>query len=70
MADRAYPYIVVGGGLAGAHAVQGVRMYDRDAPVLLIGRERHLPYDRPSLSKNLWIGEQQVDAIFVNDRAY
>lgn len=65
MPDQSYGYVVVGGGLAGASAVEGIREHDKDGSVLLIAKERHLPYHRPPLSKKLWFGQKRVDEIFV-----
>jgi 3-phenylpropionate/trans-cinnamate dioxygenase ferredoxin reductase subunit len=70
MAERSYEYIIVGGGLAGASAVEGIRELDKAGAILLVGIERHLPYDRPHLSKKLWFGKKTVEQIFVHDRDY
>jgi NADPH-dependent 2,4-dienoyl-CoA reductase/sulfur reductase-like enzyme len=61
-----YRYIVVGAGLAGASAVEGIREVDPDGPVLLLGHEKHLPYDRPPLSKKLWFGKTTVEKIILH----
>ncbi|MFZ2301308.1 MAG: FAD-dependent oxidoreductase [Gallionella sp.] len=68
--EHVYDYVIVGGGLAGASAVQGIRERDAVRGVLLIGEEDHLPYDRPPLSKKLWFGKQKVEDIFLHDRAF
>lgn len=60
-----YRYIIVGGGLAGASAIKGIRAHDKDGPILLLGAERHMPYDRPPLSKKLWFGKKKVEEIFI-----
>ncbi len=65
-----YDYVIVGGGLAGASAVQGIRDLDAAGKILLLGKETHLPYDRPPLSKKLWFGKQKVEDIFLHDRAF
>jgi len=65
-----YDYAIVGGGLAGASAVQGIRELDAKGKILLIGEESYLPYDRPPLSKKLWFGKQQVAEIFLHDHAF
>jgi NAD(P)H-nitrite reductase large subunit len=70
MSVPTYPYIIVGGGLAAGSAVSGIREVDKDGPVLVIGRERHLPYDRPPLSKQLWFGKKTVEQIFVHDQGF
>jgi NADPH-dependent 2,4-dienoyl-CoA reductase/sulfur reductase-like enzyme len=70
MADRTYPYIIIGGGLAGASAVEGIRERDTIGGILLIGSEKHLPYDRPPLSKKLWFGKKKVEDIFLHDQKF
>lgn len=70
MSEREYTYVIVGGGLAGASAVEGIREVDAKGSVLLIGDEKHLPYNRPPLSKQLWFGKTRVEDIFVHDQAY
>ena len=70
MAEQSFPYIIVGGGLAGASAVRGIRERDARGGILLLAQERHLPYDRPPLSKKLWFGQKTVEQIFVKDREF
>jgi len=70
MAGRTYPYVIVGASLTGASAAAGIREIDKNAPVLLVGEEKHLPYNRPDLTKKLWFGKKTVDQIFVHDREY
>jgi NADPH-dependent 2,4-dienoyl-CoA reductase/sulfur reductase-like enzyme len=43
--------VVVGASLAGLRAVEGARKAGFEGHITLIGAERHLPYDRPPLSK-------------------
>ncbi len=70
MADRTYTYVIIGGGLAGASAVEGIRERDKNGGILLIGSEKHLPYDRPPLSKKLWFGKKTVENIFLHDQNF
>ncbi|MGC1454468.1 MAG: FAD-dependent oxidoreductase, partial [Nitrospirota bacterium] len=63
MGDQSYKYVIVGGGLAGASAVEGIRERDKEGAILLIGAEKHLPYDRPPLTKKLWFGKKKVEEI-------
>lgn len=65
-----YDYVIVGGGLAGASAVQGIRELDAVGVILLVSEENHLPYDRPPLSKKLWFGKQKVEDIFLHDSIF
>jgi len=70
MRDQPYSYVIVGGGLAGASAVEGIRERDKSGAILLIGGEKHLPYDRPPLSKKLWFGKKKVEDIFLHDQKF
>ena len=70
MPEHDYTYIIIGGGLTGASAVEGIREMDRSGSVLLIGNEAHLPYHRPPLSKQLWLGKKKVGEIFIHDRQF
>ncbi len=45
--------VVVGASLAGTRAAEGLRMFGHTGPIVLIGAEAELPYDRPPLSKDL-----------------
>lgn len=65
-----YSYVIVGAGLAGASAVEGLREADPRGSILLVGREPELPYNRPPLTKQLWSGKQKESEIFVHDAAY
>jgi NADPH-dependent 2,4-dienoyl-CoA reductase/sulfur reductase-like enzyme len=48
---RSNGLVVVGASLAGLRAVQAARRSGYDGPIVLVGAEEHLPYDRPPLSK-------------------
>jgi len=48
---REYDYIIVGGGLAAASAVDGIRERDADGSILMLTEEDEPPYNRPPLSK-------------------
>ncbi len=70
MQNATYEYVIAGGGLAGASAIAGIREVDRDGSILLVGREVHLPYDRPPLTKKLWFGKQKLPDITLHDSAW
>ncbi|MBS4099441.1 MAG: FAD-dependent oxidoreductase [Sulfuricella sp.] len=70
MPEQTFSYVVIGGGLAGASAIAGIRERDANGTILLIGDEMHLPYDRPPLSKQLWFGKSKVAEVFLHDQAY
>ncbi len=52
-----YPYLIVGGGMTAAAAVEGIREVDRDRLIGMISAEPDAPYNRPPLSKGLWKGK-------------
>ncbi len=70
MENGTYKFIIIGAGLAGASAVQGIRKIDKDSPILLIGDEKHLPYHRPPLTKSLWSGTKTVQNILFEDEEF
>jgi 3-phenylpropionate/trans-cinnamate dioxygenase ferredoxin reductase subunit len=49
-----YKYLIVGGGMTSAAAVEGIRETDGNGSIGIIGTETHPPYNRPPLSKGLW----------------
>ncbi|MCE5185143.1 MAG: FAD-dependent oxidoreductase [Planctomycetaceae bacterium] len=67
MMPNDFKYIVIGGGLAGCYALDGIRSQDPKGSALLISSEDHLPYDRPPLTKKLWFGKKKVEDIFIHD---
>ncbi len=62
--------VVVGGGLAGATAVEELRDRGYDGEVTLLGAEPHLPYERPPLSKSVLLGEKEPDTTVVRDTGW
>lgn len=58
-----FKYIIVGGGLAGASAIEGIRSRDDSGTIALFGKENRLPYDRPPLSKGLWFGKTTLEQL-------
>ncbi len=55
--------VIVGASLAGLRAAETLRTEGFEGSVVLIGAERHLPYDRPPLSKKVLAGEWEPDRI-------
>ena len=70
MAEQPFMYVIVGGGLAGTSAIEGIRELDKKGSILLIAGEKHPPYDRPPLSKKLWFGKKKVEEIFLHDEKF
>ncbi|HEX8598278.1 MAG TPA: FAD-dependent oxidoreductase [Chloroflexia bacterium] len=58
MADITHSkYLIVGGGMAAAAAIRGIRDIDPTGSIGLISEESDPPYKRPPLSKKLWAGK-------------
>jgi NADPH-dependent 2,4-dienoyl-CoA reductase/sulfur reductase-like enzyme len=54
-----YKYLIVGGGMTAAAAIEGIREIDKGGSVGVIGADPQRPYNRPPLSKGLWKGEER-----------
>lgn len=61
--------VVVGAGLAGLRACEGLRSREFDGEIVLIGDEPHAPYDRPPLSKQFLSGEWELDKVLLRQEA-
>src|SRR5689334_20800218 len=58
-----HKYLIIGGGMTAAAAVNGIRQADPSGTIGIISNEKHRPYSRPPLSKALWKGEP-LDSIW------
>jgi 3-phenylpropionate/trans-cinnamate dioxygenase ferredoxin reductase subunit len=61
--------VIVGAGECGARAASALREAGWSGPIELLGAERHLPYERPPLSKAALLSEQDPDPVTVHDEA-
>jgi 3-phenylpropionate/trans-cinnamate dioxygenase ferredoxin reductase subunit len=57
--------VIVGASLAGLRAAQAARKAGFDGDLVMVGGERHRPYTRPPLSKELLAGEHTVDRVLL-----
>jgi 3-phenylpropionate/trans-cinnamate dioxygenase ferredoxin reductase subunit len=60
------PYVIVGAGLAGAKAAETLRAEGFAGPVVLLGDEDEVPYERPPLSKGYLLGKQERESARVH----
>ena len=60
-------FVIVGGGLAGAKAVEALRDSDFDGQIILLAEEEHLPYERPPLSKEYLAGKKTLSEFTVQN---
>jgi len=61
---------VVGASLAGLRAVEFIRRAKFDGELVLIGDEKHRPYDRPPLSKEVLRGEADAERLALRRKSY
>ena len=62
--------IIVGASLAGAKAAEELREQGFDGRVVLVGRERELPYERPPLTKDYLRDEAKREQARVHDHGF
>ncbi|QTX03998.1 NAD(P)/FAD-dependent oxidoreductase [Agromyces archimandritae] len=62
--------VIVGGGLAGARAAEGLRDAGYEGSIALVAAEGKLPYERPPLSKGYLLGDDELDVVFPHDEAW
>ena len=56
--QESYDYVIVGGGVAAASAVKGIRSEDPSGTIAVLGSEPDPPVYRPDLSKDLWLKDE------------
>ncbi len=62
--------VIVGTGVAALRVAQTVRQEGYEGPVLLVGSEPHLPYDRPPLSKQVLGGQLGFESTQYHPASY
>jgi len=63
-------FVLVGAGAAGNAAAETLRQEGFEGRLLMITREDHVPYDRPSLSKNYLRGPEAKTPLLRDERFY
>ena len=66
MPDSPNRIVVIGGGLAGAKAVEALREKGYEGELTLVADESDLPYERPPLSKDFLQRKQEFEAAVVH----
>jgi 3-phenylpropionate/trans-cinnamate dioxygenase ferredoxin reductase component len=64
------PFVIVGGGLAGAKAAQTLRGEGYEGPLVLLAAEPENPYERPPLSKGYLLGTAEREKARVHDAGW
>lgn len=63
-------YLIVGGGLAAASAIEGIRELDTAGEIVLLAGEKEMPYHRPPLSKGYLGGREPIESVRVHVPAW
>lgn len=62
---REFEYVIIGGGMAADAAVGGIRRRDKTGEILVASEECFPPYQRPPLSKKLWM-DMRLEEVWLN----
>ena len=62
--------VIVGASLAGAKAAEALRDLAYAGPIVLVGNENLLPYERPPLSKGYLLGKDDRGSVFVHEQSW
>ena len=62
--------VVVGGSLAGLRTIEALRREGYAGPIVALGEEPHMPYDRPPLSKQFLKGEWDQEKISLRKQGF
>jgi 3-phenylpropionate/trans-cinnamate dioxygenase ferredoxin reductase subunit len=62
--------LIVGGGHAGGRAAGALRAAGRKDPIMIIGAEPYVPYERPPLSKGILSGTATQDTLAIHPRSF
>ena len=65
-----YRYIIIGGGIAGGKACEGIREIDKSGSLALITQEHHQPYQRPPLSKAFLRNEVGLEKVYLQEPGF
>ena len=67
---RSYKYVIIGGGMAGGRAGDGIRQVDTEGTVAQITDEPYMPYERPPLSKGYLTGKEGLDHVYLREESH
>jgi len=62
-----YQYLIIGGGMAGGKAAEGIREVDPEGRAAIITREEHPPYQKPPLSKGYLRDEVDLRHVYLEE---
>lgn len=63
-------FVIIGAGAAGTAAAVMLRSHGFEGGISLIGEDKELPYDRPTLSKDFMVGRSSENSMFLYPQAF
>ncbi len=63
-------FVLVGGGLASARAIEAIREGGHEGPVVLVSADPEPPYDHPPLSKAVLLGAEPLESAYLHPREW
>ncbi|NJN84648.1 MAG: FAD-dependent oxidoreductase, partial [Caldilineaceae bacterium] len=69
--DRQYEYVILGGGVVAGYAARTfVEHGVEPGQLAILSADAHLPYERPSLSKEFLAGDKNEPEVLINSEEY
>ena len=62
--------VIIGGGIAAANAARELRERGHEDGIVVLAAERHVPYERPPLSKGVLLGEATPESAHVLEQQW
>jgi 3-phenylpropionate/trans-cinnamate dioxygenase ferredoxin reductase component len=62
--------VIIGGGIAAANAARELRERGHEDGIVVLAAERHLPYERPPLSKGILLGDATPESAHVMEQQW
>jgi 3-phenylpropionate/trans-cinnamate dioxygenase ferredoxin reductase subunit len=62
--------VIAGAGHAAGQVIASLKQHKFDGQIVLVGKEPHLPYQRPPLSKKYLAGELEADRLHVKPESF
>ena len=67
---RSADVVIVGTGHAGAQSAIALRQHGFEGSILMIGRDREPPYERPPLSKEYLAREKPFERLYIRPPSF
>ena len=62
--------VIIGAGHGAGQAAASPRQEGHEGPIIILGEEDHIPYQRPPLSKQYLSGEQAIERVYLRSQKF